>query len=299
MNKDINNTEILENLYEGVYFVDKTRTITSWNNGAHQITGFSSDEVKHKKCYSNILNHVDINGVALCFDGCPLHATIQDGIAREANVFLQHKNGHRVPIMIKALPIYNNDGEIEGAVEIFTEIKEETSIQSDLLKLQLEASQDTLTNVPNRKYLNAIIESKLREFKAVNVSFGINFIDIDNFKNINDTYGHGVGDEVLKLLVNTIKSNLRKNDIIGRLGGEEFIIVFADINQSNLEIVSEKIRKLVEASALRLPTQDLGITISIGATIIEESDTVESIIERADKLMYISKKNGKNRVTIG
>jgi two-component system, cell cycle response regulator len=182
MDKDINSIEILENLYEGVYFVDKTRTITSWNNGAHQITGFSSDEVKHKKCYSNILNHVDINGVALCFDGCPLHATIQDGIAREANVFLQHKNGHRVPIMIKALPIYNNEGEIEGAVEIFTEIKEEKSIQSDLLKLQLEASQDTLTNVPNRKYLNAIIESKIREFKAVNVSFGINFIDIDNFK---------------------------------------------------------------------------------------------------------------------
>jgi len=299
MDKDTNNIEILENLYEGVYFVDKTRTITSWNKGAHEITGFSSDEVKHKKCYSNILNHVDINGVALCFDGCPLHATIQDGIARESNVFLQHKNGHRVPVKIKVLPIYSNEGNIEGAVEIFTEIKEEKSIQSDLLKLQLEASQDTLTSVPNRKYLNAIIESKLREFKAVNVSFGINFIDIDNFKNINDTYGHGVGDEILKLLVNTIKSNLRKNDIIGRLGGEEFIIVFADISQSDLEIVSEKIRTLVEASALRLPTQDLTITISIGATLIEKSDNVLSIIERADKLMYISKKNGKNRVTIG
>jgi two-component system, cell cycle response regulator len=299
MDKEIKNNEILDNLYEGVYFVDKNRTITSWNNGAHQITGFSTDEVKHRKCYSNILNHVDINGVALCFDGCPLHATIQDGIAREANVFLQHKNGHRVPVMIKALPIYNNEGEIEGAVEIFSEIKEESSVQSDLLKLQLEASQDTLTNVPNRKYLNAIIESKIREFKAVNVSFGINFIDIDNFKHVNDTYGHGVGDEVLKLLVNTIKSNLRKNDIIGRLGGEEFIIVFADINQSNLEIVSEKIRTLVEASALRLPTQDLKITISIGATIVEKSDTVLSIIERADDLMYQSKKSGKNRVTIG
>jgi two-component system, cell cycle response regulator len=296
---DDNNIEILENLYEGVYFVDKNRTITSWNKGAQQITGFTSDEVKHKKCYSNILNHVDINGVALCFDGCPLHATIHDGISREANVFLLHKKGHRVPVMIKSLPIYSNEGNIEGAVEIFTEIKEETSLQSDILKLQLEASQDTLTNVPNRKYLNAIIESKIREFKAVNVPFGINFIDIDNFKHINDTYGHGAGDEILKLLVNTIKSNLRKHDIIGRLGGEEFIIVFADINQSNLEIVSEKIRTLVEASALRLPTQDLRITISIGATLIEKSDTVLSIIERADKLMYHSKKNGKNRVTIG
>ncbi len=289
--------DILENLYEGVYFVDKDRTITSWNNGALNITGFEPNEVIHRKCYSNILNHVDVNGVALCFDGCPLHATIQDGVAREANVFLQHKNGHRVPVMVKALPIYNNEEEIIGAVEIFSEIKEENNLRADILKLQAEASQDSLTNVPNRKYLNAIIESKIREFKAVNVPFGVNFIDIDNFKHINDTYGHGIGDEILKLLVQTVQSNLRKNDIIGRLGGEEFVVVFSDINKQGLEKASEKIRTLVESSSLRLTDNDLKITISIGATLVNENDTVSSILERSDNLMYQSKKNGKNRVT--
>ena len=289
--------DILENLYEGVYFVDKDRTITSWNNGALNITGFEPNEVIHRKCYSNILNHVDVNGVALCFDGCPLHATIQDGVAREANVFLQHKNGHRVPVMVKALPIYNNEEEIIGAVEIFSEIKEENNLRTDILKLQAEASQDSLTNVPNRKYLNAIIESKIREFKAVNVPFGVNFIDIDNFKHINDTYGHGIGDEILKLLVQTVQSNLRKNDIIGRLGGEEFVVVFSDINKQGLEKASEKIRTLVESSSLRLTDNDLKITISIGATLVNENDTVSSILERSDNLMYQSKKNGKNRVT--
>lgn len=299
MIKDTKQTNIIENLFEGVYFVDKTRTITSWNNGAQQITGFTSEEVKLKKCYANILNHVDINGVALCFDGCPLHATIMDGKTREANVFLQHKNGHRVPVMVKALSIYNKEGVIEGAVEIFTEIKHENNIQSDFTRLQNEASQDSLTGIPNRKYLNAIIESKIREYKAVNIPFGIIFIDIDNFKHINDTYGHGIGDEVLKLLVRTIQSSLRKNDVVGRLGGEEFIIIYADINDEGLSITSEKIRTLVETSTLRLLTQDLKITISIGATSVNESDIVSSIIERADKLMYISKKNGKNQVTIG
>ena len=100
-------------------------------------------------------------------------------------------------------------------------------------------------------------------------------------------------------MVQTIQSNLRKNDVIGRLGGEEFIIVFSDLNDSGLERVSEKIRKLVEASALRLPDQDIKVTISIGATLVNEQDTVLSIIERADNLMYQSKKNGKNRVTFG
>ena len=83
-------TNIIESLYEGVYFADKSRTITSWNNGATEITGFSSDEVVHKKCYANILNHVDSNGVALCFDGCPLHATMEDVLPRETKIFLQH-----------------------------------------------------------------------------------------------------------------------------------------------------------------------------------------------------------------
>lgn len=291
--------DILENLYEGVYFVDRDRTITSWNKGASQITGFEKDEVIHKKCYSNILNHVDINGTALCFDGCPLHATIQDGIAREANVFLQHKNGHRVPVTVKALPIYNNNEEIIGAVEIFSEVKDGSNLQNDILRLQTEASQDALTAVPNRKYLNALIESKLREYKVTGVPFGINFIDIDNFKNINDTYGHNIGDEILKLLVQTIKSNLRKNDVIGRLGGEEFVVIFSDVNNQGLEIASNKIRRLVETSSLRLVDMELKITISVGATLVSENDTVKSILERSDLLMYQSKKSGKNKVTLG
>lgn len=294
--KDI---DILENLYEGVYFVDKTRTITSWNKGAAEISGFIANEVVHKKCYANILNHVDSNGVALCFDGCPLHATMMDGHPRESMVFLQHKDGHRVPVMIKALPIVNNDNVIEGAIEIFSEIKDEKQVQSDLLKLQLEASQDSLTGVPNRKYLSSLIESRIREFKAVNKTFGINFIDIDNFKNVNDTYGHDIGDEILKLLVNTVKNNLRKNDIIGRLGGEEFVIIYSDLDRENLITLSEKIRILVASSTLRLPEKNLSITISVGATFVEESDTVSSIIQRADHLMYQSKENGKNRVTVG
>lgn len=295
----MNDNSILENLFEGIYFVDKERNITSWNSGAEQITGFDSQEVVHRSCYDNILNHVDENGVALCFDGCPLHATLKDGKTRLTNVFLQHKDGHRVPVMVKVLPIHNNNGEIEGAVEIFSEIHHERHFQKNFERLQREASEDSLTGVPNRKYLGAIIESKIREYKAVGISFGINFIDIDDFKHINDTFGHDVGDEILKLLVRSISASLRKDDVIGRLGGEEFVILFSNVDSEGLRIVSEKIRFLVETSKLRLPTQDLSITISIGSTLVTEADTVSDLIQRADHLMYESKRAGKNRVTFG
>lgn len=290
-------TELVDQLFEGVYYVDKERLITGWNQGAQDISGFKAEEVVHRHCFENILNHVDQNGVALCFNGCPLHATIADGITRKADVYLQHKDGHRVPVTVKAIPLLNQKGEIDGAIEIFTEINNDIAFKSNLERLQKEVTEDGLTKIPNRKYLWAMIESKLREYKAVGVRFGINFIDIDNFKHVNDTYGHPIGDEVLKLLVKTVVANLRKHDVIGRLGGEEFVIVYSDLDAEGLVVASEKIRKIIEASHLRMKSGDQSITVSVGASLANDQDTVEDLIQRADNLMYVSKKNGKNRVT--
>lgn len=289
--------ELIDQLFEGVYYVDNERMITGWNLGAQQITGFSASEVVHRHCYENILNHVNQDGVALCFNGCPLHATIADGQTRQADVYLQHKDGHRVPVTVKAIPLMNQKGEIDGAIEIFTEINNDTHLRGNLDRLQKEASEDALTKVPNRKYISALIESKLREYKAVGVQFGINFLDIDNFKHVNDTYGHQIGDEILKLLVRTVESNLRKHDVIGRLGGEEFVIVYSDLEQEGLIAASEKTRKIIESSKLRLTDSDLSVTVSIGAILADKTDTVEALIQKADELMYESKKAGKNRVT--
>jgi diguanylate cyclase (GGDEF)-like protein/PAS domain S-box-containing protein len=293
---------LIDEMIEGVYFVDKTRKITSWNKGAEKITGYLAEEVVNKHCYNNILNHVDENGVALCFNGCPLHASMADGQKREARVFLQHKDGHRVPVYVKALPIFDEADATKtvGSFELFIEIKSEDQFRSILDKYQKESSQDHLTEIPNRRYMNAIIESKIREYKAVGVSFGIAFIDIDNFKRINDTFGHDVGDEALKLLVKTVSGALRSHDYIGRWGGEEFIVVFSDINPEGLAKASEKLRILVEASSLHIPSHDdLKFTISLGSTLIKESDTVDTMVDRADNLMYQSKVSGKNLITIG
>jgi diguanylate cyclase (GGDEF)-like protein/PAS domain S-box-containing protein len=289
----------IENLFEGAYLVDVNRRILYWNKGAQMITGYSSEDILHRSCFDNILNHVNEDGVGLCFDGCPMKATIEDGQIREASVFLQHKEGHRLPVRVRTIPIRNNADIIIGAIEFFTENKEDASLRDHLEIYQKQSFEDPLTKAANRRYLSAIIESKIREFKTMGTTFGIAFLDIDNFKLVNDTYGHEVGDKVLKILAETIQSNFRRHDFLGRWGGEEFVIVFSDVNRDGLMIASEKIRNLVAASSLRLSDHDLKITISIGATVVTEDDTPESIITRADQLMYSSKKNGKNIVTFG
>jgi diguanylate cyclase (GGDEF)-like protein/PAS domain S-box-containing protein len=289
----------IENLFEGAYTVDIHREIIHWNQGAETITGYKSGEIVKKFCYNNILDHVNEDGVGLCFEGCPLLATIEDGVNREADVYLQHKSGHRVPVKVRTIALRDHDKNIIGALELFTENKDEVSLRNSLENYKRQSSEDPLTKAANRRYLAAIIESKIREFKIVGTTFGIAFIDIDNFKHVNDNFGHTIGDEIIKIIAETITKSFRKNDSLGRWGGEEFIVVFSDVNADGLMIAAEKIRKLVATSSLRLPHQNLKVTVSIGATIVVKDDDTDSIITRADQLMYFSKKNGKNTVTLG
>lgn len=288
---------MLDNLYDGVYFVDIDRKISFWNKGAERITGFISEEVLGSHCYNNILNHIDIEGNRLCYNGCPLHKTIVDGELRESEVFLHHKDGHRVPVFVRTMPYYEDD-KIIGAVEIFVDNSERLEIMNQVKKLEILAMKDELSGLPNRRYGQEFIASKMNEFKNLGIDFGIAFLDIDNFKHVNDTYGHDIGDEVIKMIANTCTASLRKWDMMIRWGGEEFVIVFVGILPDQLEMVAEKVRFLIGSSALRKDGYEVKPTVSIGATMARSLDTSTAIVNRADSLMYQSKIAGKNRVTI-
>lgn len=297
--------KMLENMDVGVYFVDTDRKITFWNKGASEISGFSYEEVVGKDCFDNILNHVDEDGNRLCVYGCPLQATIQDGKNREALVYLHHKDGHRVKIKVEPTPIYEN-GHIIGAVEVFHKIDEnQIAKKVDVLEecsvedLKMLALYDQLTGVPNRRYLDSFLSSKMNEYKMLGIDFGVLFIDIDNFRVFNNTYGHDLGDKVLQVVSNTFLNAVRKSDLVGRWGGEEFIIVLPMISKQELEKIAEKVRMLVEYSILRENGVEHHVTVSIGGSMVKASDEDEhSVVKRADENMYVSKQNGKNRVTI-
>ncbi len=289
--------KMLENLHDGVYFVDKERKITFWNKGAERITGFTAEEVKGSYCYNNILNHVDSDGNELCFGGCPLHATMSDGEEKTAEVFLQHKKGHNVPVFVRTIAI-EEAGKVVGAVEMFNDNSERLESMGHIEKLQDLAMTDELSDLPNRRYVRAFLESKLSELRILGLPFGVAFLDIDDFKKVNDTYGHDVGDEIIKLVAQTGVKTLRKTDLIGRWGGEEFVAIFAGVDERELAIVAEKLRVLIEHSAFKMNDQTIGVTVSLGATMAVEGDSMNSLMDRADGLMYISKINGKNRVSI-
>jgi len=292
-------SRILDNLYDGLYFVDRDRVIRYWNKAAERISGYTAAEVVGRSCSDNLLTHVDNNGHSLCLGMCPLAMTMADGEAREAEVFLHHKGGHRVPVSVRISTLTDTDGKVIGGVELFSDMSSFKSIENRIKELEEMALLDTLTRLANRNCIEKEILMRLEEKKRFGLPFGLLFMDIDHFKRFNDTYGHDVGDRVLRFVADTLVKNSRPFDMIGRWGGEEFIGIMRNVTSQQLGDLGNRLLVLVESAYLSLQDERLHISISIGATLVQRDDTMDSLIKRADSLLYESKRAGRNRLTVG
>jgi diguanylate cyclase (GGDEF)-like protein/PAS domain S-box-containing protein len=298
-NQDEFYKNLIDNMYDGVYFVDCERRITYWNHGAERITGYQSARVVGRFCRDNILNHVTAEGRMLCGDGCPLSACMHDGKTRDVEVYLHHADGHRVPVQVRAAPIRDDKGEIIGAVETFSKAPTVRVDQMELDNLRSKVNTDELTGLRNRAYCERRLQGLAAEGGDEPPAIGILFIDIDNFKSVNDSHGHQIGDSVLQMVSETIRDNLRSSDIAGRWGGDEFIAIIEDVaSLKSLRRIAEKIRALVEHSRLDLAGQSYSVTVSIGGTLLIKDDTRETLVQRADWFMYKMKKAGRNQVEV-
>ena len=168
------------------------------------------------------------------------------------------------------------------------------NVTKKLEELRIEARVDELTKIYNRKKILEELEKSLEKLKKENIPFSVLMLDIDRFKNINDTYGHQYGDEVLREFSRVISKNIRGTDIFGRLGGEEFLVILNGTNIRNAYKVAEKLRKEVEKGLRNIFQKN--ITVSIGVTEAKKDDTTESIIKRADLALYKAKSKGRNLV---
>ena len=293
--------EVLDQLQDGVYFVDGERRITHWNAAAERISGFTAKEVVGSHCHDNILRHMDPKGAELCIAGCPLNETISDRKARVVEtVYLHHREGYRVPIQVRTLPAVDDRGAMIGAVEIFSELgRRGADLERRIDELKRKLMLDKLTQLPNREHAEQNLSTRLYDFQHGGTAFGVIFADIDHFKQVNDTHGHAVGDQVLQVTAATLLHNVRPGDMVARWGGEEFIGGFGNLGRTGLQVVADKMIMLVRGSEIPVPHKKIEVTISIGATVANLDDDLDSLVRRADELMYESKKNGRDRVTLG
>ena len=288
---------LLDNLNDGVYFTDSARKITYFNKAAERITGYKSSEVVGSGCSDNILVHVNEKGENLCAGCCPLAESIDEGITKENKIFLHHKDGHRVPVLVRVVPLKNEHGKVIGAAEIFSDVSPKTELLQRIGELQQQALIDPLTMAGNRRYADIDLQIKFDEMRRYGWQFGVIFADVDSLKTINDQYGHEAGDRVLKMAAQTMLNSVRASDLVCRWGGDEFIAIIANATPEMLYVMSDRLRVLVEQSFITTKSNIIRTTVSIGATIVQPDDTPKTLVKRADRLLYLSKQAGRNHTS--
>jgi diguanylate cyclase (GGDEF)-like protein/PAS domain S-box-containing protein len=206
----------------------------------------------------------------------------------------RHKDGHELWIYSVIKPIENNEGNVSHIVWMMEDFTERRQTEEHLLKL---STIDSLTGISNRRHLFSLSRKAFDYSVRYGNPFSIVLMDIDHFKAVNDTYGHIVGDEVLRLLAHLVGQNIRGADIFGRYGGEEFMITMPNTSLRQAKLAAENLRKLIASRKIAHQEINLSITVSIGIGEWEvKKETFQDIINRADQALYAAKNAGRNRV---
>ena len=194
-------------------------------------------------------------------------------------------------------PVMDKYNKPESIVLSIQDVSESVYLEKNL---KMMALQDSLTGLYNRRFLDNRMEDEYKRYVRNLSSFGFLMVDIDNFKIVNDSYGHQFGDKVLKEIAQCCYSSARSSDVVARYGGEEFAIVLLDSSENGALSYAERLRKEIEGTIITNEEGiDVHVTVSIGVSTANESFShYEEILGGADKALYASKRNGKNCVTL-
>jgi diguanylate cyclase (GGDEF)-like protein len=190
------------------------------------------------------------------------------------------------------------DGSIIGAIEIFSDDSVQFETQRRTEAMNRLAFLDHLTQLPNRRFLEMYLQTAISEFQVHKEPLGVLVIDLDEFKAINDSFGHSGGDSALQEAAKTLAGSLRPTDTVGRWGGDEFLAIARNVDREVLRSLAQRCVALIaQTSILGSDEQRIPLTSSVGAAISRPGETAEELFQRADELMYRSKTGGRNRAT--
>lgn len=290
---------LLNSIGEGVYGVDSQGYCTFVNPCALKILGYELDEFLHAHTHTLIHHHYP-DGREFPASECIIHQVSVSGEQTESRDWLFRKDGELLPVRLIATPVMK-DSRLVGTVIAFSDITsqlyQEEQLLTDNRRLLTEASYDRLTGVKNRRYFELEANSMLSDALQDNTPLAVLMLDLDHFKTVNDRYGHGAGDQLLVAVAQSIRASLRSNDLLARLGGEEFAIFLPNTDTIQAVEVAERILDSVRTLRIVYGHETIQRTISIGVTeLTSGQNTLEQLLTSADERLYAAKIAGRDCV---
>jgi len=282
--------------YDGVWDWNLVTNDVYYSPRWKEMLGYSDDELPNEfSIWEERAHPEDVEQVYL-----DMHEHMDGKTEYVDNVHrLKHKDGSWVWINVRSKAVFDKNGKAIRMIGTHTDISEQKKIEQKLQEqkdsLAYQAHHDSLTGLPNRVLLNDRLEQSIEKAKRNNFKFAVLFIDLDHFKKINDSLGHDVGDEMLKVITQRFKSVLREEDTIARLGGDEFTIIIEEVNQiQDASLVATKLLEIL-AKPIKIKRNTLYVSSSIGISIYpDDGQSAKNILKFADSAMYKAKDEGRN-----
>ncbi len=278
--------KVVESSEEAIVITDADRNIVFVNNAFQKITGYLENEVlgKNPRLLKSGLQGDEFYRA--------MWKQINQQGSWQGEIYNLKKNGQVYPEWQSISAVKNAKGEVTNYVSIFLDISKRKEAEERINRM---ANYDSLTGLANRALLNDRLTQALLNAQRHQVAPAVIYLDLDNFKDINDGYGHAVGDDLLRNMAERLVACVREGDTVARQGGDEFILLFPDIDGSGgAAMVAEKLLRVLSAPYI-IDQQELIVSVSIGIALYpNDGQDVSSLLKNADSAMYIAKQEGRN-----
>jgi diguanylate cyclase (GGDEF)-like protein/PAS domain S-box-containing protein/putative nucleotidyltransferase with HDIG domain len=287
--------QLLNSMTDAVIFVDPSLQILHWNRAAERLTGITAEAVMNKLWTPSLVGLKDAQGASLNPEQCPVIRTILGSEQVAERCEIKGRTGSDVQVDITVTPVAGKNGTALGATVLLHDASSQVNLEQRVQSLHEKATRDPLTAVANRAEFDRLHRQFVMDHLGSGVPCSLIICDLDFFKKVNDNYGHQAGDEALVSFANLLRRHCRTGDLVARYGGEEFVLLCADCDNATATKRAQQIR--VELSEIAQPM--LGgrcLTASFGVTELQNGDTPEAMLRRADRALLQAKDNGRNQV---
>ncbi len=279
---------------EAVVIIDRNSEIIFFNEGAEKVFGYTASEITGQKLDILLPERFHIQHDMMIHEFGHSESTVKHSEDRHRQIYGRRKSGEEFVASASIFDLSRGDQKFYGAV--VRDISKNRKTEEELLRL---AATDPLTGAFNRREFTAIAAREALRANRYHHPLSILMLDLDHFKRLNDTYGHGAGDKALQRFTMICTNALRNVDVFGRWGGEEFVALLPETDIQGAVVIAERLRRLTADNLLTYNDHKINFTVSIGIAEFKDGETsIDGVLGRADNAVYDAKKAGRDRISV-